>query len=148
MQQYAKVFTGALASLTIAIGAAHAADIVGLPGKISDGDTLYVCDAKLCHKIRICGIDAPERKKKGGRAARKALVSIVKAQTIRCRPVGEGTVCDGRSKRTNRDRIVAQCFVGEADIADMMIAKGHACDWVKFSGGYYSRKDKSVVCVE
>ena len=36
------------------------------------------------------------------------------------------------------DRIVAQCFVGDQDIAMAMICSGDAKDWPKFSGGYYA----------
>jgi endonuclease YncB( thermonuclease family) len=38
-----------------------AADISGSVGKVVDGDTLFVCDGRTCEKIRLCGIDAPER---------------------------------------------------------------------------------------
>lgn len=34
---------------------------------------------------------------------------------------------------------MAQCFVGETDLAEQMVAGRYACDWVKFSGGEYSR---------
>jgi micrococcal nuclease len=123
-----------------------ASNIMGIASKIVDGDTLYVCDDKICEKIRLCGIDAPELKAAGGKQARVALASIVANKRVTCRKVSEGTVCDGRSKPTSRDRIVAQCFVGEEDIAALMIESGHACDWVKFSGGYYSRTGQGVIC--
>ena len=46
--------------------------------KITDGDTLYVLDANYKeHKIRLAGIDAPERKQAYGLASRKHLASIV-----------------------------------------------------------------------
>jgi endonuclease YncB( thermonuclease family) len=39
--------------------------------KITDGDTLYVLDANYQqHKIRLAGIDAPERKQAYGLASR------------------------------------------------------------------------------
>ncbi len=42
---------------------AFAATLTGKVVKITDGDTLYVLDASLTqHKIRLAGIDAPERK--------------------------------------------------------------------------------------
>ena len=65
---------------------------------------------------------------------------LVFRKTVRCIQVGQppGTVCDKRSKPTNRDRIVAQCFVDNHDIAEPMVKGGYACDWVKFSGGHYS----------
>jgi len=43
--------------------AASADSLTGKVVKITDGDTLYVLDANYKeHKIRLAGIDAPERK--------------------------------------------------------------------------------------
>jgi endonuclease YncB( thermonuclease family) len=127
-------------------GSVVGSSIVGVASKVVDGDTLYVCDEKLCKKIRLCGINAPELKAAGGKQARATLASIVASQTVTCTRVSEGTVCDRRSKPTNRDRVVAQCFVGKDDIATLMVERGQACDWVKFSGGHYSRSGRGAVC--
>jgi endonuclease YncB( thermonuclease family) len=128
------------------VGTAMATEIVGTVGRVVDGDTLYVCDERLCEKIRICGINAPELSDRRGKEARAALASIVNDKHVRCAPVGEGTVCDGRSKRISRDRIVAQCFIGKYDVAEMLVERGYACDWVKFSGGHYSRGNQDNRC--
>ena len=58
--------------------AALADFLTGKVVKITDGDTLYVLDASnQQHKIRLAGIDAPERKQAYGLASRKHLASIV-----------------------------------------------------------------------
>ena len=58
--------------------AASANTLTGKVVKITDGDTLYVLDANYKeHKIRLAGIDAPERKQAYGLASRKHLASIV-----------------------------------------------------------------------
>ncbi len=41
------------------------------------------------------------------------MAEMVEGKEVRCIQVGGGTPCDGRSRPTNRDRIVAQCFVGD-----------------------------------
>jgi micrococcal nuclease len=64
--------------------------------------------------------------------------ALDEGRRVRCVQVGGGTPCDGRSRPTSGNRTVAQCFVGDLDIAAEMIRGGHACDWPKFSGGYYS----------
>ncbi len=47
--------------------AASADTLTGKVVKITDGDTLYVLDANYKeHKIRLAGIDAPERKQAYG----------------------------------------------------------------------------------
>ena len=54
--------------------AAFADSLTGKGVKITDGDTLYVLDANYQqHKIRLAGIDAPERKQAYGLASRKHL---------------------------------------------------------------------------
>ena len=50
---------------------ASADSLTGKVVKITDGDTLYVLDANYKeHKIRLAGIDAPERKQAYGLASR------------------------------------------------------------------------------
>ena len=63
--------------------AASADSLTGKVVKITDGDTLYVLDANYKeHKIRLAGIDAPERKQAYGLASRKHLASIVAGQQV------------------------------------------------------------------
>ena len=40
---------------------AGAETLTGTVDKIVDGDTFWICEDNACHKIRLCGIDAPER---------------------------------------------------------------------------------------
>jgi endonuclease YncB( thermonuclease family) len=103
--------------------------------KVIDGDTLWVGRIK----IRLCGIDAPERNKPGGSEATQFLKTITRGRDVRCVIVGSGTPCDGRSRRTNHDRIVAQCFVADTDLAASLVRSGNARDWKRFSGGYYEK---------
>ncbi len=63
-----------LTTLGLLIGLSLAAPADSLTGKvvkIADGDTLYVLDANYKeHKIRLAGIDAPERKQADRLASR------------------------------------------------------------------------------
>ena len=127
-------------------GPANAAEITGTPGKIVDGDTLWLCDQTACHKIRLCGIDAPELSDTRGPAAKRSLQDLVHGKIVSCVPVGLGTVCDGRSRPTSYDRVVAQCFVKGRDLAAEMVNAGQACDWIEFSGGAYSREGAGAIC--
>lgn len=94
------------------------------PG-ITDGDTLR-CDGGL--KIRLWGIQAPERDEPGGLAATRALADITHGQTLVCQRKGK-----------SYDRIVARCLIGKRDVAGEMVRRGHAVDWPKFSKGFYRR---------
>ncbi|MDH3673448.1 MAG: thermonuclease family protein, partial [Gammaproteobacteria bacterium] len=63
--------------------AVSAEPLTGKVVKITDGDTLYVLDNNYQqHKIRLAGIDAPERKQAYGLASRKHLASIVASQQV------------------------------------------------------------------
>ncbi len=113
---------------------------------VADGDTFTLCAGNDCERIRLCGIDAPERGDPGSVAATEALRSMTRDQIVTCVPVGEGTVCNGRSRRRNGNRLVAQCFVGGKDIAAELVRQGLACDWVSFSGGHYGRVSGGAPC--
>jgi len=121
---------------------ASAAELTGHISKIVDGDTFDLAG----ETIRLCGIDAPEHGENGFAEAIVALSEITADQVVRCVQVGSGTVCDGRSRPTNNGRVVAQCFVGEWDIADELIRHGVVCDWIRFSGGHYSRNREGRPC--
>ena len=57
----------------LAVATAHAAEFSGSVDKVVDGDTLWVCDATACHKIRVCGISAPEKGEPGYAESGEAL---------------------------------------------------------------------------
>jgi endonuclease YncB( thermonuclease family) len=43
---------------------------------------------------------------------------------------------------------VAQCFVGELDVAGALVEQGVACDWARVSGGHNSRIADARRCNE
>ena len=131
--------TGLLALAIGAAGPAAAAEINGTATKVIDGDTFQLDGVA----IRLCGIDAPEDGQNGARESARFLAELVEGRAVRCVVVGGGTPCDGRSKATSRNRIVAQCFVDGRDLAAELTAAGHACDWPKFSAGAYSKANCS-----
>ena len=56
---------------------AVADSLTGKVAKITDGDTLYVLDANYKeHKIRLAGIDAPERRQAYGLTTRCDYISL------------------------------------------------------------------------
>ena len=71
------------AFLLLAAPIAFANSLTGKVVKITDGDTLTILDANYKeHKIRLAGIDAPQRKQAYGLASRKHLASIVAGQRV------------------------------------------------------------------
>src|SRR6202048_48280 len=116
---------------------AIAADYLGKVLAVSDGDTFTMEADGARVRVRICGIDAPERGQPGYGQATGVLSNMIEGKTVHCLQVGEGTVCAGRSPPRSRDRAVAQCFLDKLYIAEEMTKSGTACDWPKFSGGRY-----------
>jgi endonuclease YncB( thermonuclease family) len=57
---------------------AHAAELHGKVVGVADGDTITVVDgARALHKVRLAGIDAPEKNQPYGGEARRHLVALV-----------------------------------------------------------------------
>lgn len=70
--------------LLLAFSASVIADINGKVVVVTDGDTIRVLDAnRVQHKIRLAGIDAPERGQPFGNASRKYLASLVAGKAVR-----------------------------------------------------------------
>lgn len=66
-----------LAWLTLSCSAGNIQALEGTVTGIADGDTLYVLDAaRNSHKIRLLGIDAPERGQAFGEKSRQSLANL------------------------------------------------------------------------
>jgi endonuclease YncB( thermonuclease family) len=148
--------------LAFILAAASSAALAGSIERAIDGDDICLCgdDAFVrrfagrskqcdptCVRVRLCGIDAAERGEPGYRESADELARLSKGNAT-CIAVGDGTPCDGRSQQFNRDRVVAQCFVEGGDLARQLVESGHACDWLKFSDGFYSRQGAGKPCPE
>jgi endonuclease YncB( thermonuclease family) len=124
----------------ILVGEAFGGDLfyAGPVTKVADGDTFTINSEGQKIRVRFCGVDSPERRQRGYAEASRELGRLTEGKEVRCVQVGGGTPCDGMSPPRSHDRIVAQCFVGDRDIAMEMICSGNAKDWPRFSGGYYA----------
>lgn len=62
---------------------AHSETITGTVVGVADGDTITLLDdAKRQHKIRLSGIDAPEKKQAFGQRSKESLSDLVFAKTV------------------------------------------------------------------
>jgi endonuclease YncB( thermonuclease family) len=111
-------------TLVIVATSAQAAEIKGR-ARVIDGDTLWVGRIK----VRLNGIDAPERGKPRYRAATHTLQKLVAGEIVVCHLNGDKTY----------DRYVGVCYVGEYDLAASVIASGNALDCARYSGGRYRK---------
>jgi micrococcal nuclease len=98
-------------------------DITGQVVKIADGDTLTVLDeSKTQHKIRLAGIDAPEKGQAFGTKARENLATKVFRQTVRVEVIDVD--------RYHRE--VGRIFLSERFINMEMVRDGFAWRYVQY----------------
>jgi endonuclease YncB( thermonuclease family) len=94
-----------------------AATLTGQVVKVADGDTITVLDhTDTQHRIRLQGIDAPERKQAFGNASRKHLASLVAGKTVTVE----------WHKRDRYGRIVGIVIVDGMDVNLMQLTAGMA----------------------
>lgn len=97
----------------------------GLRGRVvrvADGDTLSVLDSNNTqYKVRLHGIDTPERDQAHGKAAWQALSELVAGKTV-------GVVVLGKDSYGRTDGTV---YLGDTDINLAMVAAGHAW-WYRY----------------
>ncbi len=106
---------GLLIGLSLAVSADT---LTGKVVKITDGDTLYVLDANYKdHKIRLAGIDAPERRQAYGLASRKHLLSIEAGKQVTVE----------YQKRDRYGRIVGKVLLASAKNPTKTIATQKIC---------------------
>ncbi len=71
-------FRSLLVILALLCGQAAAETLMGVVVSVADGDTITVLDAeRQQHKIRLAGIDAPEKKQPFGQKSKASLSSMV-----------------------------------------------------------------------
>lgn len=103
---------GVLVPLILLFLAAHIsayADITGMVVGVSDGDTVTVLDeSKTQHKIRLQGIDAPEKGQPFGQKAKEHMSDLVYRKEVRV----EG------DKRDRYGRTVAKVWVKPDECLD------------------------------
>ncbi|WP_420861938.1 thermonuclease family protein [Algirhabdus cladophorae] len=91
---------------------------------VIDGDTIFISGTR----IRLAGIDAPELDQPYGQKAKYEVIKMCKGQVITAK------VQHGMSY----DRVVAKCYLPNGiDISALLVQRGLALDWAKFSGGIY-----------
>ena len=102
---------------------AYADILTGKVIKITDGDTVHVLqDNHIKEKIRLAGIDAPERKQPHGNKAKQYLASLV----------GNKLVTVEYSKRDKYGRIVGKIEYKGLDVNLEMVKAGYAWHYKKY----------------
>ena len=98
--------------------------------KISDGDTIAVLSGKEQTKVRLYGIDAPEKKQDYGQKSKQFLASLIAGQVVEVEPKGKD-----KHKRT----LGIIHYKGQ-DINAQMVLNGYAWAYVKYSRMYVDQE--------
>ena len=73
-----------IAIILLAFSGSAIADISGKVVAVADGDTIKILDSNnVQHKVRLTGIDAPEKSQPFGSVSRKHLASMVAGKNVR-----------------------------------------------------------------
>ena len=108
---------GLLVSLLFAFVDAKAEVLIGKVVGVSDGDTITVLDANMTeHKVRLMGIDAPEKSQDFGNQSKQALSNYIyqREVTVDYKKIGK------------YKRIVGKVILDKQDICLAMISDGMA----------------------
>jgi endonuclease YncB( thermonuclease family) len=106
-----------LAALLVVAAPVGARAVDGRIVAVHDGDTVTLLDGgRVQHRVRIAGIDAPERGQPFGDAARQGLAQLVQGKRVEAR-------CH---KRDRYGREVCVLFVGTQDVGLEQVRNGLA----------------------
>ena len=99
------------------------ADFIGKVVKIADGDTVTVLRDNEQIKIRMAGIDAPEKAQPFGNVARQSMSEMLFGKEVR-------VVEQGRDRY---GRTVGRVYQGDVDVSAEQIKQGMAWVYRKYS---------------
>lgn len=91
--------------------------------RVIDGDTIIADEIK----IRLWGIDAPEKKSDYYFASKLLLESLLQDGKLKCKFI----------EKDRYKRHVMHCLIDGVDVGSMMVHMGMAKDYSKYSGDYY-----------
>jgi endonuclease YncB( thermonuclease family) len=124
IEQQLTLFTTFMALL--AVVASAGADSLDCPCKVvkvSDGDTVHVLDrSRDRHKIRLGGIDAPEKDQAFGRQSTHNLARYISGKSVLVE----------YSKRDQYDRIIGKLLLDGRDINLTQVKEGYAWHYKRY----------------
>ncbi len=127
----------ALLIASVAVPPAHAISFSGTVTKVADGDTLWVrpADGGKPQRLRIKGVDAPERCQPWGPEASRALQAKLMGQTVQVNAPG----------RDDYKRLLANVSHQGQDVGAWLVQNGHAWSYrFKRDPGPYVREETAA----
>lgn len=136
MQVVKKRFIAGFVTALLVASLAHgepSAVLVGTVTGVIDGDTLDVMLTSGPVRVRLNGVDAPEKNQPGGAEAKKALSDLVFGKQIELEPFEQDRYA----------RLVGTVFIGERNINHELVQRGHAWAYRR-----YMQKSASGYCAD
>jgi micrococcal nuclease len=137
LSQLRSGFALGLLLLVSSMGSAQAVSFSGTVTKVSDGDTLWVRPATGGKplRLRIKGVDAPERCQPWGPEASRALQAKLMGQTVQVDAPG----------RDDHKRLLANVAFQGRDVGAWLVTNGHAWSYrFKRDPGPYVREEATA----
>lgn len=112
-----------LGALLVTVGHCFALELQGRIIGVLDGDTVdLLTQGKELVRVRLSGIDAPEKRQAFGNAAKKALSDLAFDRQVRV---------DG-GKRDRYGRFIGKILLNGTDVNLQMVNRGYAWHYVKY----------------
>tara|TARA_B110000285_G_scaffold156004_1_gene174087 strand:- start:918 stop:1388 length:471 start_codon:yes stop_codon:yes gene_type:complete len=110
---------------------------------VTDGDTIKI----LNNKIRLHGIDAPEKKQNCTKNTKEYNCGVVATEAL-IKKIGKDIVkCLTQKKKDRYNRFIGVCFVDQKDLNKWMVRNGYAVAYKRYSKNYildenFAKKNK------
>ena len=102
--------------------------------KISDGDTITILtQEKQQVKVRLYGIDAPEKKQPYGQKSKQFLSNLIAGRSVEIQEKG----------KDRYKRVLGIVYLDGQDINEQMVLNGYAWAYVKYSKIYAKQELKA-----
>lgn len=104
--------------------AAQAEGIIGRVVRVADGDTITILDAgKVRHKVRLAGIDAPEKAQAFGESSHKSLAELLAGKIVSVET----------HKKDRYGRLVGKVLLDGHDVNVDQIRRGRAWFYTEYA---------------
>ena len=104
---------------------------------VTDGDTIKISN----NKIRLHGIDAPEKNQKCNKNEKKYNCGAVATEAL-INKINKNIVkCLTQKKKDKYNRFIGVCFVNQEDLNKWMVRNGYAVAYRRYSKNYILDED-------
>lgn len=108
--------------------------LFGLDGKVvgvTDGDMIKILTSEWQQiKVRLYGIDAPEKKQPYGTVAKRYLSDLIVGKTVQIEELG----------KDRYKRVLGIVYLGDKDVNEILVLNGYAWAFTKYSKIYESQE--------